>query len=83
MIKITPIQEEKKFKPFSITLDIENETQAALIYAGLLMEGHEITITNRLSCLSLEHKTFSVDAINEYAAHVDNMMQPVKILSKQ
>jgi hypothetical protein len=78
MIKITPIQEENKFKPFSITLDIENETQAALIFAALLMQGREISIMNRKACLSLEHRSFDVSLIKEYQAYIENMMAVTK-----
>jgi hypothetical protein len=83
-IKITPTEEEKKFKPFSITLDIENETQASLVFAALLMEGHEITIMNRKASLAIDQPSFNPTIIRDYRLHINGMMEPDnKKLSKQ
>jgi hypothetical protein len=84
-IKIEPIEQEKKFKPFKITLDIENMTQANLIYAVLNCECDGEIIGSTTAAFIQKHGSVylgvikaseSFPAINyiRYKEHVENIM---------
>lgn len=81
-IKIEPIEEEKKFKPFKITLDIENETQANLIYAVLNAgKDSRINLLNQFgmsdSFLPFKNgqKGFPYDDYNEFDDYIKSMLK--------
>jgi hypothetical protein len=85
-IKIEPIEQENKFKPFKITLDIENETQANLIYAVLNCEcdGEIIGSTTAAfiqkhgsECIGVIKSSESFPTINyrRYKEHIQSMLK--------
>lgn len=81
-IKIEPIEQEKKFKPFKITLDIENETQANLVYAvlnigdagmGKLLDNFGYKQDGIV--LDYYQDAFSGKIFNEYEDYIEQMMK--------
>lgn len=59
-IKIEPIEQYKKFKPFKLTIDITNESEASMIYALLNAATTSNSIRELITCNG--HYTLSFNA---------------------
>ena len=71
------IESDKGFKPFKITLDIENELQANLIYAVLKTHGlnNKFLIKDGHPELPNKGVSFSGYDFNIYKMHIQEMLE--------
>jgi hypothetical protein len=65
-IKIEAIEQDRKFKPFKITLDIENEAQADLMYAVFNSCNHLPSISYLLNMITDKQGSFDPKVYSEY-----------------
>jgi hypothetical protein len=71
------IESDKGFRPFRITLDIENKFQANLIYAVLKISDNSIHLLKEEGHPELSNKgvSFSVYDFNFYKMHIEEMLE--------